>query len=150
MTTSPHRPRSSHQAGATGQTLPTYPAYSDVRFAMPCHSRARVLLKSWGSNLLRAWITHDQAELWQSVSYQIHLQDLQGKEPSVAFSLLYILYHTVSIPIDVIFRHINSVVSKKLLCLDQFPCSPEVPRTPTFKSQDLNDYKLMQMDVKLL
>ena len=32
-------------------------------------------------------------------------------------------------------------VSKKLLCLDQFPCSPEVPRTPTFKSQDLNDYK---------
>lgn len=41
-------------------------------------------------------------------------------------------------------------VSKKLLCLDQFPCSPEVPRTPTFKSQDLNDYKWMQMDVKLL
>jgi hypothetical protein len=110
MTTSQHPPRSSHQACANGQTLPTYPAYSDVRFAMPCHSRARVLLKTWGSNLLRAWITPDQAELWQSVSYQIHLQDLQGKEPSVAFSLLYILYHTVSIPIDVIFRHIKPVI----------------------------------------
>lgn len=109
MTTSQHPPRSSHQACANGQT-PTYPAYSHVRFAMPCHSRARVLLKTWGSNLLRAWITPDQAELWQSVSYQIHLQDLQGKEPSVAFSLLYILYHTVSIPIDVIFRHIKPVI----------------------------------------